>query len=723
MTTPPRRATLEVAGMTCTDCEHHVTAALERAGAGQVSADFLAGVARFALPEGVGETGLRAAVTAAGYTPGRLRAASPGTAAAGAGDTGYDLLVLGAGSAAFAAAIRGRDAGYRVALAEAGTLGGTCVNVGCVPSKALLAAGAAYWAAGHRPFAGITTSAGPVDLAALVAQKDDLVAALRQQKYADLAGAYGFDVIGGHAAFTGPDTVEVAGRVIRPGAVLIATGASPAVPPIPGLAGAGYLTSTTALDLKTVPERLAVIGANAVGLELGQFFGHLGAAVTFLDVAGRIAPSEEPEVSQALTDVLHGQGATIHVGAQARAVERDGHLRRVHATVDGTETVIDADEVLVATGRRPATAGLGLQAAGVATDARGAVVADDRLRTTNPRVWAAGDVTGAPQFVYVAAYQGALAAGNALLGEDRPADLAGLPRVIFTSPPRGRGRAHRGPGPRGRLPGHHLGAARHGGAAGPGQPRHSRGDQAGRRRHHRRTARRLGGRGGGRRRHPVRGAGHPPPDHRRRAGRHLPPLPDHGRIPQARRPGLHPRRGPPLLLRRLRWGWHESRRRASGSLHRRPGRHPRCMGCALTGWRRGQAGRLAARRRRRAAAGAGRAVAAAGPAGLLRRAAADRGPGRGRGARLGRARPGGRGAGGGHGPGHPPQAPQQGLLPARHDGPGARGRDGGCPAVGVAMTTTNPGRTRRPLRAPARPVICRTPVPQPCPADGPGSFQ
>jgi len=436
MTGTTRRATLEVAGMTCSDCEHHVAAALERAGAEQASADFRLSVARFALLWGVDEAALRAAVTQAGYTPRTLRAESPAAPAAPrTGDGDYDLLVLGAGSAAFAAAIRGRDAGYRVALAEAGTLGGTCVNVGCVPSKALLAAGAAYWAAGHPRFAGITTSAGPVDLAALVAQKDDLVAALRQEKYTGLVDTYGFEILPGHAAFTGPDTVEVAGRVIRPGAALIATGASPAAPPIPGLAEAGYLTSTTALDLKAVPARLAVIGASATGLELGRFFGHLGSAVTFLDAADRIAPFEEPEVSQALAGVLRGQGATIHAPAQVHAVERDGDARRIRAVVDGDETVIDADEILVATGRRPNTAALGLDAAGVAVDARSAVVTDQRLRTANKRVWAAGDVTGAPQFVYVSAYHGALAVGNALLGEDRAADLAGLPRVIFTTPP------------------------------------------------------------------------------------------------------------------------------------------------------------------------------------------------------------------------------------------------------------------------------------------------
>jgi len=202
-----------------------------------------------------------------------------------------------------------------------------------------------------------------------------------------------------------------------------------------GLAEVGYLTSTTALDLKAVPARLAVIGASAVGLELGQFFLHVGSSVTFLDVADRIAPFEEPEISEALANVLRGQGATIYAGARILAVERDGDVRRIRATVDGEDVVVEADEILVATGRRPSTAGLGLEAGGVATDTRGAVVTDAQLRTANPRVWAAGDVTGAPQFVYVSAYQGALAAGNALLGERQEADLAGLPRVIFTTPP------------------------------------------------------------------------------------------------------------------------------------------------------------------------------------------------------------------------------------------------------------------------------------------------
>jgi len=346
----------------------------------------------------------------------------------------YDLVVVGAGSAAFAAAIKATEAGHRVALVEHGILGGTCVNVGCVPSKALLRAGELAWAAGHHPYAGVATSSGAVDLAAMVAQKDELVAALRQAKYADMVAEYGFSVISGHARFAGPDALEVDGRRIRARVFLVATGASPAVPPIPGLAEAGYLTSTSALQLSEVPRRLVVIGANAIGLELGQFFVHVGAEVTFVDVAPRIAPFEEPEVSDALAAVLTSEGSVIHTGAQVRAVNRAGGEVEVSVELGDGRRTLAADHVLVATGRRPATEGLGLEAAGVEVDDRGAIVVDEELHTSNPRIFGAGDVTGAPQFVYVSAYEGALAVDNALSGAGRKVDFTGLPRVTFTTP-------------------------------------------------------------------------------------------------------------------------------------------------------------------------------------------------------------------------------------------------------------------------------------------------
>jgi len=262
-------------------------------------------------------------------------------------------------------------------------LGGTCVNVGCVPSKTLLRAAEIQWSASHHPFTGITTSAARPDLATLVAAKDELVATLRQDKYAELVDVYGFDVISGRARFSGPDTVEVDGRPLHAVAFLVATGAIPTVPPIPGLVDAGYLTSTTALELQHMPQRLAVIGA----------------------------------------------------AAQIHSVERDGPTRRVHFSAGGRDHTLAVDEILVATGRRPNTDNLGLDAAGIALDGRGAIVVDEQLRTTNPAAWAAGDVTASPQFVYVSAYEGALAAENALLGAARTTDYTGLPRVTFTTPP------------------------------------------------------------------------------------------------------------------------------------------------------------------------------------------------------------------------------------------------------------------------------------------------
>ena len=427
------RFTLEVAGMTCDDCARHVTEALTGAGARQVAVDWRAGRARFSLPEGVVEQPLRAAVEAAGYHPGALARAGelPGPMAPG---TDFDLLVVGSGSAAFAAAIRAAEGGLRVGMVEQGTLGGTCVNVGCVPSKALLRATETLWAAGHHPFAGVSTSAAAPDLRAMVAQKDELVAELRSAKYQDLVAEYGFEVMSGHGRFTAPGVLQVAERTLTARAFLVATGASPTVPSIRGLEEGGFLTSTTALELTSVPARLAVIGSSAIGLELGQLFLHLGAQVTFIDVAERVAPLEEPEAAALLSELLREEGARVLAPAEVLEVvaRPAGRVLRIRTTAGEEE--LEVDQILVAIGRSPNTAGLGLELAGVEVDRRGAVKVDSHLRTSNPRVFAAGDVTGGPQFVYVAAYEGQLAAGNAVLGDDREVDLLGLPRVTFTAP-------------------------------------------------------------------------------------------------------------------------------------------------------------------------------------------------------------------------------------------------------------------------------------------------
>ena len=355
----------------------------------------------------------------------------------------YDLVIIGSGGAAFAAAITARDAGASVVMIERGTIGGTCVNTGCVPSKALLAAAAARHDALSQRFPGIATQAGPVDMAALTGGKDDLVAAMRVGKYTGLAADYGWQILAGTARFSGvPDAPVLQVRLndggtakVEAGHYLVATGAAPWIPPISGLAGAGYLTSATAMELTELPESMLVIGGNAVGLEVAQLFARLGVTVTIAEALDRLAPFDEPEVSAAIEDVLDEEGISILTAAAITSVQGDATSRSVTIkTAGAAERELAYGQILVAAGRRPVTAGLNLDAAGVKTGGHGEIVTDECGRTANPRVWAAGDVTGGPQFVYVAAAQGSRAAANALAGAGRTVDYAALPRVTFTSP-------------------------------------------------------------------------------------------------------------------------------------------------------------------------------------------------------------------------------------------------------------------------------------------------
>ncbi len=339
----------------------------------------------------------------------------------------FDLVVIGSGGAAFAAAIRGHELGANVGMVERSTIGGTCVNVGCVPSKALLAAADAAWRSRFPRFAGVPPATGGVDLAALQAQKRHLVGELRQGKYINLATDYAFEMIQGEASFVDGHTVAVGTRQVSARAFVLATGAEPVLPNLDGIGDVDVLTSTTAMELTEIPERLVIVGGGFVGLEQGQLFAHLGAEVTII---GRVAPHAEPELSQHLTEVLTDEGLVM-VNDRAVAVEQTAAGIRVTTASGATHT---GSHLLVATGRTPRTSALSLDVAGVDTDSIGFIKVDAVQRSTNPAVYAAGDVTGGPQFVYVASAQGAAAAENALTGGDRRVDLTGLPDVIFTNP-------------------------------------------------------------------------------------------------------------------------------------------------------------------------------------------------------------------------------------------------------------------------------------------------
>ncbi|WP_062640996.1 mercury(II) reductase [Streptomyces maremycinicus] len=353
----------------------------------------------------------------------------------------FDLAVIGSGSAAFAAAIAARGRGKNVVLIERGTTGGTCVNVGCIPSKALLAAAEArHDAEAADRFPGVQAVVGPVGFPELIGGKDVLVGQLRAEKYVDLAAAYGFEIVHGTASFVEGPALEVelngGGGTVRVDAAhyLIASGSAPWAPPIDGLDEAGYLTSTTAMELDALPESMVVVGGNAVGLEQAQLFARLGTRVTVIEALERLAPFEEPEVSAALEGIFADEGITVHTVTTLKAVDRDQGGYRLTASQAGAPAELRAEQLLIATGRRPVTVGLGLDAVGVKTGPLGEVIVDANQRTTAERIWAAGDVTGGPQFVYAAAAQGTLVADNALAGAGRTLDYTALPRVTFTSP-------------------------------------------------------------------------------------------------------------------------------------------------------------------------------------------------------------------------------------------------------------------------------------------------
>jgi mercuric reductase len=423
--------------MTCTDCERHVAEALRETGAVDPVANFRRGEARFSAPASADPRLFEQAIAQTGYEPGRLESLAPErveTRPNGrAGGDRYDVAIVGSGGGAFAAAIAAVERGARVVMVERGTLGGTCVNIGCVPSKTQLRAGELFWHAGHQPFAGIRTRAASVDLPGLVGQKDELVSSLRKEKYADLIDEYGWELVRGEAHFEDPRTLRVDGRAIHADGVVLATGARPAVPGIDGLEGVDYHTSTSLLDLKRLPEHLIVIGAGYVGLELGQLFRHLGSRVTLMQRSQRLLKDYDPEIGEVVQEVLTDEGIEVLLGVTYLRVEQDGSRKRVRVRIQGQERTIEGDALLVATGRTPNTETLNLPAAHVATGERGEIVVDEHLRTSNPRVFAAGDVTLGPQYVYVAAHEGSVAAENAL-GGTRPVDLRAVPGVTFTTP-------------------------------------------------------------------------------------------------------------------------------------------------------------------------------------------------------------------------------------------------------------------------------------------------
>ncbi len=346
-----------------------------------------------------------------------------------------NIAIVGSGSAAFAAAIKAAEEGAQVTMIEGGdVIGGTCVNIGCVPSKIMIRGAHIAHLQGHHAFNGIPLNTPKIDRKAMLEQQQERVGNLRYAKYESILETNpGINLLRGVARFQDANTLIVtkadgSEKIIQADRILLAVGASAANPGIKGLDGTPFWTSTEALVAAEIPRRLLVLGGSVVALELAQAFRYLGSEVTVI-ARSTLLSKEDAGIGDGLKDIFEGEGIKVMLHTSPDAVTHNGE-EFIIATNHGE---VRGDRLLVATGRMANTAALELDAAGIKTDARGGIIVDDHMRTSVENVYAAGDCTDQPQFVYVAAAAGTRAATN-MTGGDAVLDLSVMPAVVFTDP-------------------------------------------------------------------------------------------------------------------------------------------------------------------------------------------------------------------------------------------------------------------------------------------------
>ncbi len=348
----------------------------------------------------------------------------------------FDLVIMGGGAGAFGAAIRANELRAKTAMINAGLpLGGTCVNVGCVPSKTLLYAGEILHLVRNHGIPGIELEVKKFDFRKVVQDELALVKKLRAEKYGKvLSSLENVTFLEGRAKFVSPHEVVVNGETIHGGKFIIATGSTASIPPIEGIRETGFITHIEALQLERQPRELIVIGAGPLGLEFSQMYSRFGTNVTILEMLPTIFPASEPELVNRLSEVLNREGITIRTGAGIKRAWK-GNKKIVSFEIEGKEERAAGDEILLATGKTPNTAGLAFETANVTIDKRHAIVVNEFLQTSNPDVFAVGDVTGLPlRLEITAGHEGTLAAENALTGSRKAIDYDTVPYTIFTDP-------------------------------------------------------------------------------------------------------------------------------------------------------------------------------------------------------------------------------------------------------------------------------------------------
>lgn len=347
-----------------------------------------------------------------------------------------DIVIIGSGSTAFAAALRAQALGAKVVMIEKSVLGGTCINWGCIPSKTLIHGAFFRHAAQAGAAVGVGSSTDGIDFSHLFARKESVVEHLRQTRYLDvLKQAPAVTVVKGTARFVAPDTIQVADQILHSSRILIACGGMPRTIAITGLDQTPHLDSRSALLLKTLPSSVIIVGGGVIAVELGQMYLRMGSRVTILEHGPRLLPMVEQELVAAMEEALVAEGMEIVVNAATCAVRQDGNTTVVDVQIAGEPRQFTAEKLLVAVGTAPATRGIGLEEIGIELDSRGFIRVDGQMRTNVAGVWAAGDVIGGMMIATVGAREGIVAIDNMLNpGCGCAMDYRSIPMAIFTDP-------------------------------------------------------------------------------------------------------------------------------------------------------------------------------------------------------------------------------------------------------------------------------------------------
>ena len=351
----------------------------------------------------------------------------------------YDAIIIGSGQGGVPLATNLAELGWRVALIEKGQLGGSCINYGCTPTKTMISSARIAHYARVAPEFGIHTGPVKVDMAEIVARKNEIVDSFRSGIEDQVENSPKLTLYRGHGRFAAPHEVEVNGEKLASDKIFINTGTRPRILPIPGLDQVEVLTNRNIMDLKEVPAHLIALGGNYLGLEFGQMFRRLGSEVTVVELGDQIIPREDPEVSESLKEALEGEGMTFHLGAKTTKVAKTpGGLEIVIEKKDGTTQTLKGTHLLVSIGQVPNSDDLGLEKAGVATDKFGFVQHDGKLETNVPGVWVLGDVKGGAAFTHVSYDDYLVIYDNLVNGKNRTIDNRQIPYALFTDPELGR---------------------------------------------------------------------------------------------------------------------------------------------------------------------------------------------------------------------------------------------------------------------------------------------